>query len=89
MKQIWSFKSKFKTTNNSRLIRNISSFSVKTLKSTIEHEYGIPASKQILLISGGELLDDDAVQVCMKIRETSAGIVRRFVHRFLIGRMFF
>lgn len=50
---------------------------MKTLKTTIENEYGIPASKQILLISGGELLDDDAVQVCMKIRETSAGIVRR------------
>ncbi|CAF0745641.1 unnamed protein product [Didymodactylos carnosus] len=39
---------------------------VKTLKSTIEHNYGISKSKQILLISGGELLDDDVVQVCMK-----------------------
>lgn len=50
-------------------------YSVKTLKSTIEHEHGIPPSKQILIINGGELLDDDAVQVCMKTRETCAGIV--------------
>jgi hypothetical protein len=48
---------------------------VKTLKSTIEHEHGIPPSKQILIINGGELLDDDAVQVCMKTRETCAGTV--------------
>ncbi|UJR29899.1 hypothetical protein I4U23_017447 [Adineta vaga] len=46
---------------------------VKTLKSTIEREYSIAPSKQILIISGGELLDDDAVQVCMKTRETCAG----------------
>ncbi|CAF1195459.1 unnamed protein product [Rotaria sp. Silwood1] len=46
---------------------------VKTLKSTIEHEHGIASSKQILIINGGELLDDDAVQVCMKTRETCAG----------------
>ncbi|CAF1106474.1 unnamed protein product [Rotaria sordida] len=46
---------------------------VKTLKSTIEHEHGILSSKQILIINGGELLDDDAVQVCMKTRETCAG----------------
>lgn len=32
-------------------------------------------SKQILIISGGELLDDDAVQVCMKTRDTGAGTV--------------
>jgi hypothetical protein len=53
----------------------IETFSVKTLKSTIEHEHGISPSKQILIISGGELLDDDAVQVCMKTRETCAGTV--------------
>ncbi|CAF1412794.1 unnamed protein product [Adineta steineri] len=46
---------------------------VKTLKSTIEREHAIAPSKQILIISGGELLDDDAVQVCMKTRETCAG----------------
>ncbi|CAF4064310.1 unnamed protein product [Rotaria sp. Silwood2] len=46
---------------------------VKTLKSTIEHEHAIASSKQILIINGGELLDDDAVQVCMKTRETCAG----------------
>ncbi|CAF3818855.1 unnamed protein product [Rotaria magnacalcarata] len=46
---------------------------VKTLKTKIEHEHGIASSKQILIINGGELLDDDAVQVCMKTRETCAG----------------
>ena len=53
-------------------------FSVQTLKTTIERDHGIPTSKQILIISGGELLDDDAVQVCMKTRETCAGTVCRF-----------
>ncbi|CAF1562247.1 unnamed protein product, partial [Adineta ricciae] len=48
-------------------------FSVKTLKTAIEREHGIAPSKQILIINGGELLDDDAVQVCMKTRETCAG----------------
>lgn len=47
---------------------------VKTLKSTIQNEHRIPVLKQILLINGGELLDDDAEQVCMKTRETCAGI---------------
>ncbi|CAF1552167.1 unnamed protein product, partial [Adineta ricciae] len=36
---------------------------VKTLKTAIEREHGIAPSKQILIINGGELLDDDAVQV--------------------------
>ena len=49
---------------------------MKTLKNTIEQEQGIAISKQILIISGGELLDDDAVQVCMKTRDTGAGTVR-------------
>ena len=53
----------------------IPSFSVKTLKNTIEKEHGIAICKQILIISGGELLDDDAVQVCMKTRDTGAGTV--------------
>jgi len=46
---------------------------VRTLKSSIERDHGIAVSKQILIISGGELLDDDAVQVCMKTRDTGAG----------------
>lgn len=46
------------------------------MKLTIQHEHRIPVSKQILLINGGELLDDDAEQVCLKTRETCAGIVR-------------
>ena len=49
--------------------------SVRTLKTSIERDYEIPLSKQILIISGGELLDDDAVQVCMKTRDTGAGTV--------------
>ena len=52
--------------------------SIRTLKSAIEQEHGISPSKQILIISGGELLDDDAVQVCMKTRDTGAGTVGEY-----------
>lgn len=57
-------------------------FSVLHLKHTVEEKHDIPANKQVLLISGGECLEDNA-KVCNYPAGTDTNPIYLFNKLFL------
>lgn len=57
-------------------------FSVQSLKDTIERLHGLPATNQVLLISGGEILQDGS-RVCSYSSGTDTNPIYMFSTSFL------
>lgn len=60
----------------------LSFFSVQSLKDTIERLHGLPATNQVLLISGGEILQDGS-RVCSYSSGTDTNPIYMFSTSFL------